>query len=48
MRVPDVGVPRREPEITTPREPITTSPEQPERGGEPEREPDRNEPRRRA
>ncbi|PTX58302.1 hypothetical protein C8P63_11749 [Melghirimyces profundicolus] len=36
MRMPEIGTPRREPEISTPREPITTSPEQPDRG-EPER-----------
>lgn len=38
MRIPEIGTPSGEPEITTPREPITTSPEQPDRGRDPERE----------
>ncbi|SMO61801.1 hypothetical protein [Melghirimyces algeriensis] len=44
MRIPEMPSPERNPEISTPREPITTSPEQPDRGGDPERrrkEPDR-------
>ncbi|GGE19228.1 hypothetical protein GCM10011571_21460 [Marinithermofilum abyssi] len=35
MRMPEIGTPQREPEIFTPREPLTTSPEQPDRGEDP-------------